>query len=145
MVEIVLTCSKIVPLSYSLLLFATHVCDLHAALLKLVDMLDKRQCSSILKRVLLGSVFEMRRSCWVSTWHSYGLCTTLATRRYIRGSNSHSTQHTLQSLVSFLVGKSYKSYKLNWFTLVEGTQCRRGVRLSYGSTATLYGMLDESN
>ena len=50
----------IVPPLPPLILFATHVSDLHAALLKLVDMLDKRQCSSVLKGSFLGSVSEMR-------------------------------------------------------------------------------------
>ena len=51
--QIVSTCStKIAPLSYSLILYVTQVSALHAALLKLVDMLDKRQCSFVLKRFI---------------------------------------------------------------------------------------------
>ena len=40
------------PSHISLILYVTQVSTLHANLLKLVDMLDKRQCSSVLKRVI---------------------------------------------------------------------------------------------
>jgi hypothetical protein len=43
-----------------LILFVTHVSTLHARLLKLVDVNDKRQCSSILKRVIPWICFERR-------------------------------------------------------------------------------------
>ena len=51
--QIVLTCStKIAPLSSSFILYVTDVSALQATLLKLVDVIDKRQCSSVLKTVI---------------------------------------------------------------------------------------------
>ena len=51
--QIVLTCStKIAPLSSSFILYVTDVSALQATLLKLLDVIDKRQCSSVLKTVI---------------------------------------------------------------------------------------------
>jgi hypothetical protein len=55
--------TKIVPPLLSFIFFVTHVSDLHAHLLKHVDVIDKRQCSSVLNGSFLGSAFKLDDSC----------------------------------------------------------------------------------